>query len=62
MEINGSVVIEISFDITNLNGLIILTFIGQDLKIECNFSMISLSGLEGKLFVGKTLIYLKIPC
>lgn len=55
-EIDGSVHIGGSNDITNLNGLSQLTSIGGRLRIEFNTSLTSLTGLEGITTIGNWLI------
>jgi len=45
-EIGGDVVIS-GYNITNLNGLDVVTSIGGSLNIECNEALASLSGLSG---------------
>lgn len=49
-EIEGDVII-LGDDITNLNGLIVLTSIGGDLLINSNDNLTSLTGLEGLNFI-----------
>jgi len=51
-EIEGDVSINSGSDITNLNGLIVLTSIGGYLNICCNTSLTSLTGLEGLTSIG----------
>ena len=51
-EIEGNVTIKSQFDITNLNGLNLLTAIGGNLTLDSNNTLTSLSRLEELTSIG----------
>ena len=57
-EIEGDVIIE-GNDITNLNGLSVLTTIGGDLWINNSNSLTSLTGLDNVTFIGEHVVIYK---
>ncbi len=61
-EIEGDVIIQGEFNITNLDGLSVVTSIGGDLDISNNLVLTSLTGLENVTSIGGDLwIYFNTP-